>query len=332
MRIIRTEAHPRAAIAGNPSDGYGGKTIAFTFRDFAARVILYEWHEMEIVLSENDRCRFPSLDGLVEDVHLHGYYGGLRLVKASIKRFADYLRENGISTDAGSFSIRYGSDIPRQVGLAGSSAIVTATFRALCEFHGVVIAKERLPSIILATEREELGIAAGLQDRVAQVYGGLVYMDFAPEHFARMGHGLYEPLPVECLRNIYVAYRTNLSKVSGAIHGNLRARYDAGEPEVIRTIGEIADVAAAAREALLAGRQDELRRLVDRNVDLRAALYDIGPGNRELVEAARAAGASANMAGSGGCIVGCYDDEAMFDRLRAHLERIGSRVLSPRIG
>ncbi|MBN1422261.1 MAG: GHMP kinase [Planctomycetes bacterium] len=332
MRIIRTEAHPRAAIAGNPSDGYGGRTIAFTFRDFAARVILYEWHEMEILLSENDRCRFPSLDALVEDVHHHGYYGGLRLVKASIKRFADHLRRNGIRTDAGTFSIRYGSDIPRQVGLAGSSAIVTATFLALCEFHGVEIDRGHLPSIVLATEREELGIAAGLQDRVAQVYGGLVYMDFAPEHFARMGHGLYEPMPIECLRNVYIAYRTDLSKVSGAIHGNLRARYDAGEPDVVRAIAEIAGVAAEAREALLAGRFAEVKRLMDRNVDLRTSLYDIGPGNRELVAAARAAGASANMAGSGGCIVGCYDDEGMFERLRANLERTGCRVLAPRIG
>lgn len=31
------------------------------------------------------------------------------------------------------------------------------------------------PNLILAAEKE-LGIVAGLQDRVAQVYGGLVYM------------------------------------------------------------------------------------------------------------------------------------------------------------
>ena len=36
---------------------------------------------------------------------------------------------------------------------------------------------------------EELGITAGLQDRVVQVYGGLVYMDFARESTQRHGHG-----------------------------------------------------------------------------------------------------------------------------------------------
>ena len=36
---------------------------------------------------------------------------------------------------------------------------------------------------------EELGITAGLQDRVVQVYGGLVYMDFARESMQQLGHG-----------------------------------------------------------------------------------------------------------------------------------------------
>ena len=44
------------------------------------------------------------------------------------------------------------------------------------------------PTLVLRAE-EELGITAGLQDRVAQVYGGLVYMDFARESMQRHGHG-----------------------------------------------------------------------------------------------------------------------------------------------
>jgi len=332
MRIIRTEAHPRAAIAGNPSDGYGGRTIAFSFRDFAARIVLYEWHEMEILPSADDRCRFADLPSLVEDVRLHGYYGGLRLVKASMKRFAQYLAERGIASAPGPCAVRYSSDIPRQVGMAGSSAIITAVMRALMAFHGVTIPQEELPEIILSVERDELGIAAGLQDRVAQVYGGLVYMDFAPELFVRHGHGLYEPLPAECLANVYVAYRTALSKVSGAVHSNLRARFEAGEELVVRTLREIADVARTMRETLLAGRTAETKALMDRNFDLRCQLYDVGAGNREMVAAARAAGASAKLAGSGGCIVGCYDSEAMFAQLSASLEALGCRTLKPHIG
>jgi glucuronokinase len=38
--IIKTHAYPRAALIGNPSDGYFGKTIAFTFSNFQAEVTI----------------------------------------------------------------------------------------------------------------------------------------------------------------------------------------------------------------------------------------------------------------------------------------------------
>ncbi len=44
----------------------------------------------------------------------------------------------------------------------------------------------RRPNLVLAAE-EELGITAGLQDRVVQVYGGVVYMDFDRGLMARSG-------------------------------------------------------------------------------------------------------------------------------------------------
>jgi glucuronokinase len=46
------------------------------------------------------------------------------------------------------------------------------------EFYGVDIPLEAQPMLVLSVEKEELGIGAGLQDRVIQVYEGLVYMDF----------------------------------------------------------------------------------------------------------------------------------------------------------
>lgn len=64
-----------------------------------------------------------------------------------------------------------------QTGLSGSSAIVCAALSCLLDFYKVrhLIKVEVRPNLILNAEKE-LGIVAGLQDRVAQVYGGLVYM------------------------------------------------------------------------------------------------------------------------------------------------------------
>ena len=77
--------------------------------------------------------------------------------------------------------IRYDSDIPRQVGLAGSSGIIVATLRCLMEFYDIEIPIEAQPTFVLSVEQEELGITAGLQDRVIQCYEGVIYMDFAKE-------------------------------------------------------------------------------------------------------------------------------------------------------
>ena len=172
MLLIRKKAFARAGLVGNPSDGYHGKTISLVIPDFWAEATLYEWDQVEVVWSQEDHSRFESVDELVRDVRLHGYYGGVRLVKATIKKFADYCRRQGHRLSGQNFSIRYQSNVPRQVGLAGSSAIIVATFARLTEFYGVEIPRRVLPSLALSVETEELGIAAGLQDRVVQVYEG----------------------------------------------------------------------------------------------------------------------------------------------------------------
>jgi glucuronokinase len=47
------------------------------------------------------------------------------------------------------------------------------------------------PNLVLSVERDELGINAGLQDRVIQTYTGLMYMDFGRELMSSRGYGDY---------------------------------------------------------------------------------------------------------------------------------------------
>ncbi len=104
--IIETYSYPRAAVIGNPSDGYFGKTIAFVFSNFLAKVQLWETPELEVKPEKLDVAWFQSIHELVKDVSFAGYYGGLRLLKASIKVFHDYCKQNGISLDQRNFTIR----------------------------------------------------------------------------------------------------------------------------------------------------------------------------------------------------------------------------------
>jgi glucuronokinase len=170
MFLTRKRAFARAGLLGNPSDGYNGRTISISVRNYWAEVVLYEWDAVEIVLADDDRARFDSVYELARDVRLHGYYGGIRLIKATIKRFVEYCEARNITLHERKFSVRYQTTIPRQVGLAGSSAIIVATLRCLMEYYEVTIPREIQPTFVLLVEQEELGITVGLQDRVIQVY------------------------------------------------------------------------------------------------------------------------------------------------------------------
>jgi glucuronokinase len=339
MRLLRRRAHARAGLVGNPSDGYHGKTISLIVRNFWAEVVLYEWEDLELVWTDQNQNRFSSIEDLVRDVKMHGYFGGIPLLKATIKRFRDYCRAQNHALHERNFSLRYETNIPRQVGLAGSSAIIIATLRCLMDFYGVEIPKRVQPSLALAVETEELGITAGLQDRVIQVHEGLAYMDFARERMEEVcGYrcGVYEPLDPALLPPVYLAYTqrdtAEITQPTYVVHTPIKVRYQQGEPKVVQAMVDFADLAAQAREAILGRDAKRLAGLIDRNFDIRRSIYaQMLQGQIDMVETARAAGASAQFAGSGGAIIGTYRDEAMFRDLQQRLGGLGCCVIKPQI-
>ncbi len=270
----RGRAPARAALAGNPSDGYGGAVLAVTVDALCA----------EVVVSEGVRRGFtPSVE--------------TDLVDATIARFH---RDLAPGCATGSWELA--TSIPRCVGLGGSSAIVIATLRALCGLHRVVLEPDAMAALALSIEVDDLGIAAGLQDRVAQCYGGLVFMEFgsSPPRYERLDSSLLPPL--------VLAWSERAAESSGVVHGDLRARYSAGDPDVRRAIAELADAARAARDALASGDLSTLRRCADASFAARARIMSLDRRHVELVEIARAAGAAANYTGSGGAIIALCDD------------------------
>ncbi|MFV1994345.1 MAG: mevalonate kinase [Verrucomicrobiales bacterium] len=328
---IRATSHPRAGLVGNPSDGYFGKTISFIIRNYVAEVVLYESRELEILPSRRDHSTFENIRQLAHDVEQFGYYGGIRLLKASVKRFHDYCVCKGIGLEARNFTLRYQSDIPDHVGMAGSSAIITACFRGLMTFYRVSIPDPVLANLVLSVEKDELGIPAGLQDRVIQAFEGMVFMDFDEGHFDSQGHGEYETLDPALLPPVYVAFSQKLSEPTEVFHNDIRGRFQRGEAEVVDAMQTWAGLAQKTRDLLVAGRGVEIGPMLDENFDLRRKVYRLGEGNIRVVEAARAVGASAKFTGSGGAIVGVYEDEAMYRRIVESLEPLGMTVFVPEI-
>lgn len=329
--IIESRAYARAGLLGNPSDGYFGKTISISVRNFGAHVSLYQTPELKIESQDQDSNIFRNIYDMVDSVNLMGYYGGTRLIKATVKKFCEYCEQHRIKLSNKNFTIRYHSSIPRQVGLAGSSAIITATLRALMKFYQVKIPIEILPNIVLSAEVDELGINAGLQDRVIQVYEGCVYMNFDKKIMSAKKHGIYQPIDSALLPPLYIAYRTDLGKISGKVLSDIRTKYEKGDPFVIETLKQIANLAEEGKRALLQNDISKLNDLMNENFNLRRKIMNISESNIEMIQTARKCGASAKFTGSGGSIIGIYADDEMLTRLVIELKKIKARVIKPYI-
>ena len=272
--IIGTKVNARAGLLGNPSDMYGGKVISFLIGNFSTTVRIWESPALSFRLHpQHDRTEFADLDDLVDSVRRHGYYGMQRVLFAVCRRFADYCEERGISLRKANFTMDYETNIPRQSGLGGSSAVIVAALRALMRFYRIppqVINPSQLADLALSVETQELAIAAGPQDRVVQSYGGLTYMDFSG------ARGKYERLDSALLPRFGLAYVPEAllgSQESGQVHAPVRRRWERGDPEVRRVMRAIAECAEAGLDALRQKDTAGVGRLMDRNFDLRRRLW-----------------------------------------------------------
>jgi glucuronokinase len=293
MKMAEGTAPARTALAGNPSDGYGGAIVTVTLQGLGAHA--------DARPAERMRISPP-----------------VRLVDATIARFA---RANGLALDP--VEVDWSTSIPEGVGLGGSSAIIIAVARAMAALHGVELEPRALAALALAVEREDLGIAGGRQDQLVEAFGGLVFIDFAADVAGRV-----EELDPALLPPLVIAWREDTSKDSGPVHADLRARWEAGGSAVRGAMHALAALAADGRDALLARDREAFGRCVDQSFDLRASIMPLDPRHVEMIECARAAGASANYSGSGGAIAAVCRDAAHAPVVADALRGLGCGVLA----
>jgi glucuronokinase len=325
--IIEETSYARAGLVGNPSDIFNGKTMSLLFDRFKVLVKVYETPMLTVKPSIRDITTFDSMDDLVGYRKLFGYYGGLRLIEAMIVRFRLYCDKAGIRLPDRNFTLEYTSSIPFGVGLGGSSAIIKAVFGALMRFYQLSekdIPKPIQPNLLLEAETEELNISAGPQDRVVVVYGGLVYMDFGKAAYAENDglHGHYEKLDPALLPPLFIAYKEELSKSSGAVHNIMRYRASVErDQKVLDVMQEKAALVDLVKAELCKHNKDALGPILTKDFDLRKSVYTISPEDLKMVEIARSLGTHAKQTGSGGAVIGIYRDEDQFLKLEEAYRR-----------
>ncbi len=330
---VHARTPSRAGLAGNPSDGYGGRAVAVAINSFTADATIEPALGVRISSPRTDPVVFDSPRALLErsPSSLDGRH---RLAIACCHHFFETALEAGrledIPSAADGFDLGYTSDIPFRMGLAGSSALTISFLRALALRYAISIPEAELPGMALAVETDQLGIHGGLMDRVAQVLRGVTYMDLSRTLIRDTGHGAYEALPEERLPGLFLAWRPDLASGSETVHNKLRDRVNGGDRTAIELLRELAGLADEARQILLCGAGSDLAAVMDANFNLRARLIDVGAGNRLLVKTGRLFGAGVKQAGSGGAVVGAHDgDPERLARLRIAYDQIGARFVVP---
>jgi glucuronokinase len=264
-----TTCFARAALAGNPSDGYGGAVVAVPLRELSAVASVEE--------SDTFSVRAPD-----------------RALNRLLSATADEFEARVVPIDGGTLSAI--TTVPRSVGLAGSSALVVSALRALAAANAHRWDPIDLAETALAVERDRLGIEAGLQDRLVQAVGSTVAMEFDPVGFRALRSPIDLPL--------FVAWSTSGAEPSNTLHRSLRRRFDAGDEHVRSSMIGLTEQARAAAEAIERGDLRGLATAINRTFELRALMVEVDPTTRALADIGRRAGAAMNSAGSGGSVVG----------------------------
>jgi glucuronokinase len=216
------------------------------------------------------------------------------------------------------------------LGLSGSSAIISAGLRALGSWYGVKMQPWLLANLAWQVETVELGIPAGLQDRVAQAYNYPVFMDFDQGYFNTNPFGKYEKL-TRPLKNIYIAYSDTLAEGSEKTHSNLRERFNSGDTKMLEAVEKWKSLTILFKDALERNDLKTMNDSINTNFDVRNELTKLQPQQVALVQLARQSGASAKFCGSGGAIIGMYQDQTTLDRLKTDLGANGVNILLPNI-
>ena len=221
-------------------------------------------------------------------------------------------------------TLKFTTNIPRQVGLSGSSAIIMAALRALAARRQHEWDPVELARLTLEVETEVLGWSAGPQDRVVQSFEGLIDMDFSepwqPSRYQQLDPGRLPPL--------FVAWSRTAGDSSDVAHSDVRQRWQQGDTEIHQAMTRFAELAALGRAAL--DRNDAAQvwpALLDEAFELRSRFWHITKIDTALVAAGRRSGAGVAFAGSGGAVVGAVSDAGQLETAAEAYDEVGAGFL-----
>jgi len=160
----------------------------------------------------------------------------------------------------------YRSNIPHGVGMAGSSAIITAGLRAMMDFYGVVIPKPVQAGLILSAENDELKIQPGFRTASPRSIRGSSTWTSTRRSWTSAATGTTRRWIPGCFHPCTSPTGTTCPKDRG-LHNNIRDRFERGERAVVNAMRFWASLTDQLKDCLLKGHEDQIGPLINANFD-----------------------------------------------------------------
>ncbi len=333
--MIIKKAYPRVSIAGNPADGFWGKCLSMTFKNFHAICKLKESKFFKITLNKKS-IFFPDLNNiLLSDNNLKNKE--LILPTAAIKTFFNYCILNKIKILKKAFSLNLEITIPFSLGLSGSSALSISILRALNLFYETNLNQDEIELIALYSETNEQQAYAGPQDPLVVNREKIVFMDFSKENYPKSSslekakvHRDFSSTKeylnpqtkqkVEYLPKPNATFFLILAETDTTLQPSPSfQQFRDGNQKIKNAIKELDKTAEQAKQAIINNNTTKLGEAINKSFEICFNNFHhdyLGKNNIQLVKRAQKCGAYAKFPGSGGAVFGIYPNKEVLNNLK----------------
>ncbi len=219
------------------------------------------------------------------------------------------------------------SESPAGAGISGSSALMIATTAALARFTDRNLTLEQMRVIAQNVEAQIIQVPTGCQDYYPALYGGMSAIRLDADGIHR------EAVPVvpEEIESRFVLAYTGMPRKSGINNWEVFKSHINGDKRVFRNFEQIAAIARAMHQALVAADWDNVARLLREEWKLRRTN---APGittpliDKLIAVAGKNGGRAAKVcgAGGGGCVIFLVE-KGTASRVATAIGDAGGRVL-----
>jgi D-glycero-alpha-D-manno-heptose-7-phosphate kinase len=178
--------------------------------------------------------------------------GSLDLIKAAVRRFG---REG---TDGYDLVLR--SSAPPGSGLGSSSTMMVALTGLLAQHYGVAMGAYQIAQLACAIEREDLGIAGGMQDLYAATFGGFNFIEFTDRVLVNPLR-IPDEIAYELELSLLLCF-TGITRDSARVIEDQTRRTTTGVDDTLAGLRAQKELAVAMKAALLTGELNEFGTLL----------------------------------------------------------------------